>query len=81
MAVTANGAYSYSKDFPFSAYGEAAFLSVQTSLIAFLILMFSHSTVLALLFTVMYSALGYAIFVPGDCVYYFIGQLTLYFSR
>jgi mannose-P-dolichol utilization defect protein 1 len=31
VAVTANGAYSYSKGFPFSSYGEAVFLSLQVS--------------------------------------------------
>ena len=38
LAVTANGAYSFSKGFPFSSYGEAVTLSLQTSLIALLIL-------------------------------------------
>ena len=38
VAVTANGAYSFSKGFPFSSYGEAVTLSLQTSLIAILIL-------------------------------------------
>jgi mannose-P-dolichol utilization defect protein 1 len=38
MAVTANGAYSFSKGFPFTSYGEAVTLSLQTSLIAVLIL-------------------------------------------
>ena len=38
LAVTANGAYSFSKGFPFSSYGEAVTLSLQTSLIALLVL-------------------------------------------
>ena len=38
LAVTANGAYSLSQGFPFSAYGEAVFMSLQTSVIAILIL-------------------------------------------
>merc|ERR1712025_1102375 len=38
LAVTANGAYSFAKGFPFSSYGEAVTLSFQTSLIALLIL-------------------------------------------
>ena len=38
VAVTANGAYSFSKGFPFSAYGEAVFLALETSLIAIFIL-------------------------------------------
>ena len=38
VAVTANGAYSFSKGFPFNSYGEAVTLSLQSSLIALLIL-------------------------------------------
>ena len=38
LAVTANGAYSFSQGFPFTAYGEAVFMSFQTSIIAILIL-------------------------------------------
>ena len=32
VAVTANGAYSYSKGFPFSSYGESIFMSLQVQL-------------------------------------------------
>lgn len=38
LAVTANGAYSFSKGFPFSSYGEAVTLSLQASVIALMIL-------------------------------------------
>ena len=38
VAVTASGAYSFSKGFPFSSYGEAVFLALETSLIAIFIL-------------------------------------------
>lgn len=43
LAVTANGAYSFSKGFPFSSYGEAVTLSLQTSLIALLVLWYGIS--------------------------------------
>ena len=39
LAVTANGAYSFSKGLPFSSYGEAVTLSLQTSFIALLVLL------------------------------------------
>ena len=29
LAVTANGAYSFSQGFPFAAYGESVFMSLQ----------------------------------------------------
>jgi mannose-P-dolichol utilization defect protein 1 len=43
IAVTLNGGYSFASGFPFSAYGEAIFLSLQTSIIAFLVLAYSGS--------------------------------------
>merc|ERR1719492_218015 len=43
LAVTANGAYSFSKGFPFSSYGEAVTLSLQTSFIALLVLWFGQA--------------------------------------
>ena len=65
LAVTANGAYAFANGFPFSAYGEAVFLSLQTSLIALLVLFFGGSTILSLLFGALYGSLVYAIMIPG----------------
>ena len=64
-AVTANGAYSFHKGFAFSAYGEAVFLSVQTSLIGLLILWVGGKKMPALIFAALYSGLCYAILAPG----------------
>ena len=54
MAVTFNGGYSYASGFPFSAYGEAVFLSLQTSIIAFLVLIFGGSLSGKLRFPIYY---------------------------
>lgn len=56
-AITATMAYSYANNFPFSAYGEAVFLVLQTAVIAFLILMYSRGTSLGVLYTATYAAI------------------------
>lgn len=68
VAVTANGAYSYSKGFPFNSYGEAVFMSLQTSLIALLILWFGGSTILTLAFSAIYGSIVFAITHPSGLV-------------
>lgn len=68
VAVTANGAYSYSKGFPFGSYGEAVFMSLQTSLIALLILWFTGNTTLTLLFSAVYGAVVFAITHPAGWI-------------
>jgi len=65
VAVTANGAYSFSKGFPFNSYGEAVTLSLQTSLIALLILWFGGNTFSTMLFSLIYGATVFAITTPG----------------
>ena len=65
LAVTANGAYSISQGFPFSAYGESVFLSLQTSLIAILILWYGGNTVSTVVFSAIYGAVVFAITQPG----------------
>jgi len=65
LAVTANGAYSFSKGFPFSSYGEAVTLSLQTSLIALLILWYGGNSVMSVLFSIIYGATVFAITTPG----------------
>merc|ERR1719369_2752234 len=64
LAVTANGAYSFSKGFPFSSYGEAVTLSLQTSFIALLVLWYGNS-VMTVLFSIIYGATVFAITTPG----------------
>merc|ERR1719266_2696433 len=56
LAVTANGAYSFSKGFPFSSYGEAVTLSLQTSFIALLVLWYGGNSVMTVLFSLIYGA-------------------------
>merc|ERR1712111_333480 len=65
LAVTANGAYSFSQGFPFTAYGEAVFMSFQTSIIAILILWYGGNTLFTLFFTAVYGSLVFAITQPG----------------
>lgn len=65
LAVTANGAYSFSQGFPFSAYGESVFMSLQTSLIALLVLWYGGNTMFTLFFTAIYGSLVFAITQPG----------------
>ncbi|CAG0893934.1 unnamed protein product [Darwinula stevensoni] len=56
-AITFNGAYSFMNAYPFSAWGEAAFLALQTVLIAGMVLHFGGSTQGALAYTGMYTLL------------------------
>jgi len=65
VAVTANGAYSFSKGFPFNSYGEAVTLSLQTSIIALLILWYGGNTLSTVLFSIIYGATVFAITTPG----------------
>ena len=65
IAVTASGAYSFSNGFPFSAYGEAVFLALETSLVAIFILWFKGNSFQTLLFSLIYSATSFAILSPG----------------
>ena len=65
LAVTANGAYSFSKGFPFSSYGEAVTLSLQTSFIALLVLWYGGNSVMTVLFSLIYGTTVFAITTPG----------------
>merc|ERR1712088_715025 len=65
LAVTANGAYSFSQGLPFQAYGEAVFMSFQTSIIAILILWYGGNTLTTIIFSAVYGAIVFAITQPG----------------
>jgi len=67
LAISCSGVYSYASGFPFSAYGEAVFLAVQTALIALLVLWFSSGKSSALLFISLYSLALYASLNPDLC--------------
>jgi len=59
-AVTASLAYGYNKGFPFSAYGEAGFLVLQTAIIAFLIFFYGGNVGMGVFYTTVFTAfLGY----------------------
>ncbi|KAF0045631.1 mannose-P-dolichol utilization defect 1b [Scophthalmus maximus] len=57
LAITGTMAYSIAKEFPFSAWGEALFLMLQTVTIGFLILHYGGRTGRGVLFVVVYFGL------------------------
>jgi len=59
IAITFTAAYSYAKRFPFSAWGEATFLYVETAMIAFLTLWFNRNRIGSVLFISIFSAITY----------------------
>lgn len=60
FAISATTTYGFAMSFPFSAYGEGLFLTIQTSLIAFLILFFGGNAVGAFMFGALYTGImGY----------------------
>jgi len=65
IAITASLAYNYAQGYPFSAWGESMFLSVQTILIAFFVLAFSGHTVAAALYTGMFGAVTAFLLAPS----------------
>lgn len=60
-AITFSLAYSFVSGFPFSAYGDGAFLALQTICIGCLVLHYGGSTVRALIVFVAYLAFGYVL--------------------
>lgn len=56
VAITGTMTYSILHSFPFSAWGEALFLMLQTLAIGFLILHYNQRTVTGLLFVLVYGA-------------------------
>ncbi|XP_003742114.1 mannose-P-dolichol utilization defect 1 protein [Galendromus occidentalis] len=52
--VTATTAYSFAQKFPFSAYGEGAFLMLETALILLLALHYQGRTLMAAVFALIY---------------------------
>lgn len=59
IALTFTSSYSLASNFPLSAWGEALFLMVMTSLVAYLILQYDKSVKQANLFLVSYVAVVY----------------------
>jgi len=56
LAITFNACYSFRNNFPFSAWGEAIFLAIETLFIAFLILWYDGNKGKALTFLSIYVA-------------------------
>eukprot|EP00096_Caligus_rogercresseyi_P004083 TRINITY_DN1821_c0_g1_i1.p1 TRINITY_DN1821_c0_g1~~TRINITY_DN1821_c0_g1_i1.p1 ORF type:complete len:249 (+),score=71.23 TRINITY_DN1821_c0_g1_i1:69-815(+) len=70
LSLTACGCYSYASGFPFTSYGEIIFLSLQTTLIAALILKYSRGSLLSLGFIVVYGGLlSFALKLPRDTLW------------
>ncbi|KAG7271423.1 hypothetical protein CRUP_013673 [Coryphaenoides rupestris] len=65
LAITGTMAYSIANDFPFSAWGEALFLMLQTVAIGFLIQHYGGRTSRGLLFTAVYFGLVAAVLSPA----------------
>lgn len=61
FAMTSNLSYSYVKGFPFSAWGEGLFLTLQTALIGVLVLHYSNRVREAACFVSIFSTLLYAL--------------------
>lgn len=59
IAITFTAVYSFANKFPFSAWGEAVFLYIETALIAFFILWFNKQRTGSIAFVVLYSGITY----------------------
>jgi len=68
FAITANLAYSFVSGYPFSAWGEACFLAVQTVMVGMLVLWYNSGSPFL---TSLSFLIGYA-----SCVYGLISGLT-----
>jgi len=66
LATLAIIAYNYGHKYPFSAYGEAVFISAQQGLIISLILFFSGQTILAAIFVAFYSIAIYFLTISSN---------------
>lgn len=60
-AITFTMAYSIQMDFPFSAWGESLFLSLQNVILVMMIYMFCGQTLGLLLFAPLYAGVSYAL--------------------
>ncbi|KAK7090023.1 hypothetical protein V1264_009882 [Littorina saxatilis] len=54
LAISATWSYGFASKFPFSSYGEAVFLALQTLIIAFLVLFYNGQTMQAFTYVVSY---------------------------
>lgn len=74
LAITFNACYSFRNNFPFSAWGEAIFLAIETALIAFLVLWFEGAKGKASMFMLTYInivvCLTHPTLVPRDIMWW-----------
>lgn len=74
LAITFNACYSFRNNFPFSAWGEAIFLAIETAIIAFLILWYDNSKRRSISFLLGYITLVLALthpsLVPKDTMWW-----------
>jgi len=67
-SYTVTLAYSVRNGFPFSTFGETAFIAIQDVAIAALILVYSGRSTGAAAFIAVFAGVLYALFGPGDLV-------------
>lgn len=81
LAITFNTCYSFRNNFPFSAWGEAIFLAVETAAIAFLLLWYDDSKGRAITFLLTYTAmvtvLAHPTFVSKNFMWYLQSTVVL----
>lgn len=61
FAITFSLSYSFVSGFPFSAYGDGAFLALQTAIIGALVIHYGGSTIRAIIALLTYAALCYVL--------------------
>jgi len=61
IALTATASYSFAKNFPFSAWGESLFMSIQTTLLVVMYFYYTNKPLLAVLFPLLYGAIVYVL--------------------
>lgn len=61
VALTANATYSYAKAFPFSAWGESFFMSIQGCLLILMYFYYTSQPLAAIIFPVLYGGIVYVL--------------------
>ncbi|XP_067948763.1 mannose-P-dolichol utilization defect 1 protein-like [Watersipora subatra] len=72
VALTATCAYGIDVQFPFSVFGDAAFLMLQTAIIAAMVLIFSNQAILAIIYLTIHSGICWYLFsglAPSDLIW------------
>jgi len=65
LAITASLAYNFSQGYPFTAWGEALFLSIQTAMIAILVLIYSDHMLAAASYSIWYTVITTFLMTPS----------------